>query len=89
MNNFIRRTEEISMNLSKKRYILLRLIDCVKLCGAFQVALRGHDESFMSLNPGIYRGLVNFVSDINQAAKQRLTGTQVFKVTSKDIQNIF
>ena len=30
----------------KNRHIILsRIINCVKFCGAFQLALRGHDES--------------------------------------------
>lgn len=35
----------------KNCYILSRLIDCVKFCGEFEIALRGHDESSESLNP--------------------------------------
>ena len=80
INNFNDRVDE-------NRYILRRLIDCVVFCGAFQVALRGHDETTESPNPGIYRGLIDFVSEIDQAMKQHLSGSSVFKGTSKTIQN--
>lgn len=78
---------EFNERVDQNRYILRRLIDCVVFCGAFQVALRGHDESTESLNPGIYRGLIDFVSEIDLAMKQHLTGSSVFKGTSKSIQN--
>ncbi|XP_045508255.1 zinc finger MYM-type protein 1-like [Colias croceus] len=78
---------EFNDRVDENRHILRRLIDCVLFCGAFQFALRGHDESSESLNPGIYRGLVDFVTDIDLAMKQHLTNKSVFKGTSKSIQN--
>lgn len=39
--------------VSKNRYILSKIIDCVKFCGAFELAMRGHDETANSQNPGI------------------------------------
>ena len=78
---------EFNERVDENRYILRRLIDCVVFCGAFQIALRGHDESTESLNPGIYRGLVDFVSEIDLAMKQHLSSGSVFKGTSKTIQN--
>ncbi|KAK7885958.1 hypothetical protein WMY93_025579 [Mugilogobius chulae] len=42
--------EEVDRN----RYLLSKLIDCVKFCGAFELALRGHDETEASINPGIF-----------------------------------
>lgn len=38
-------------NVSKNRYILSKIINCIKFCGAFELALRGHDESDTSENP--------------------------------------
>ena len=43
----IRRHNE---EVTKNRHILSRIIDCVKFCGAFELALRGHDESESSVN---------------------------------------
>ena len=40
----------------KNRHILELIIDCVKFCGSFELALRGHDETPESLNPGVFRG---------------------------------
>ena len=47
--------------VSKNRHILGRLIDCVKYCGVFELALRGKDESEGSSNPVIFVGLVDLV----------------------------
>ena len=73
--------------VEKNRHILSRLIDCVKFCGVFELALRGHDESESSDNPGVFRGLVNFVSSIDAAMKEHLDSATVFKGTSKTVQN--
>lgn len=73
--------------MDKNRYILSKLIDCVKFCGAFELALRGHDETEASENPGIFRGLVNFASSLDAALKEHLEGATVFRGTSKTIQN--
>jgi len=78
---------DFNEQVKKNRYILSRLIDCVKFCGVFELALRGHDESTESLNPGIYRGLIDFVSEIDMSMKQHLQENNVFKGTSKSVQN--
>jgi hypothetical protein len=41
--------------VKQNRYILRKLIDAIKFCGAFELALRGHDEGVESNNPGIFR----------------------------------
>lgn len=74
-------------NVSKNRYILSKIIDCVKFCGLFEVALRGHDESDSSGNPGIFRGLVDFVSELDGIFKEHMEKSSVFKGISKTIQN--
>ncbi|KAJ1193316.1 hypothetical protein NDU88_002615 [Pleurodeles waltl] len=79
----IKHNEEVDKN----RYILSKLIDCVKFCGAFELALRGHDETEESLNPGVFRGLVDFVSNIDSAMEAHLKSATVFKGTSETIQN--
>ncbi|ROL49986.1 Zinc finger MYM-type protein 1 [Anabarilius grahami] len=55
--------------VSKNRHILGRLIDCVKFCGLFELALRGKDESEGSSHAGIFRGLVDLVA--NHAVQER------------------
>ncbi|KAK5885972.1 hypothetical protein CesoFtcFv8_017055 [Champsocephalus esox] len=73
--------------VDKNRHILSKIIDCVKFCGAFELALRGHDESESSENPDIFRGLVDFVASLDVVLKEHLQTATVFKGTSKTIQN--
>lgn len=49
-----------------------RIIDCVTFCGAFELALPGHDETDSSDNPGIFLGLVDFVSSLHTVLKEHL-----------------
>ncbi|KAJ1186241.1 hypothetical protein NDU88_003024 [Pleurodeles waltl] len=79
----IKHNEEVDKN----RYILSKLIDCVKFCGAFELALQSHNERDESLNPGVFRGLVDFVSSIDSAKEAHLKSATVSKGTSKTIQN--
>ncbi|KAJ4449593.1 hypothetical protein ANN_00996 [Periplaneta americana] len=70
----------------ENRYVLSLLINCVRFCGAYELALRGHDES-TSTNPGIFRGLVDFSAKLNESLRAHLDKATVFKGTSKTIQN--
>src|SRR5699024_1774550 len=74
-------------NVTKNRYILSRIIDCIKFCGSFEIALRGHDETETSENPGIFKGLVNFSAELDKTLSEHLQNSIVFKGTSKEIQN--
>ncbi|KAM4628575.1 zinc finger MYM-type protein 1-like [Polymixia lowei] len=73
--------------IDKNRHILTKIIDCVKFCGAFELALRGHDESESSENPGIFRGLVDFVASLDGVLEEHLRTATAFKGTSKTVQN--
>ena len=73
-------------DVEKNRHILRRLIMCIKFCGAFELAIRGH-ETLTSENPGIYVGLINFAAELDAALAIHMKGSQVFKGTSKSIQN--
>ena len=73
--------------VKSNRYILSRIIECIKFCGAFELALRGHDEKEDSINPGIFKGLVDFTASLDSAMQQHLSSATVFKGTSKTIQN--
>jgi hypothetical protein len=70
-------------HVTKNRHILSKIIDCIKFCGAFELALHGHD----SKNPGVFLGLINFASEIDKTLQEHLQSDTVFKSTSKDIQN--
>ncbi|CAI5694963.1 zinc finger MYM-type protein 1 [Oreochromis niloticus] len=78
-----RHNEEVDKN----RHILSKIIDCIKFCGAFELAMRGHDESDSSDNPGIFRGLVDLMASIDHDLRQHLENATVFKGTSKTVQN--
>jgi hypothetical protein len=53
-------------------------------CG---IVARVHDESEQSENPGIFRGLIDFVSNIDDSVKEHIENNVIFKGTSKTIQN--
>lgn len=38
---------------------------CVRFCGAFELALRGHEDGNSSLNASIFLGLINFSSELD------------------------
>lgn len=67
------------------RYILNLIVNCIRFCGAFELALRGHNETELSSNPGIFHGLINFSAELDNALKEHLEKATVFK--SKTIQN--
>ena len=73
--------------VDKNRHILSKIIDCVKFCGAFELALRGHGENEGSENPGVFRGLVDFVASLDVVLQEHLQTATVFKGTSKTVQN--
>jgi hypothetical protein len=63
------------------------IINCIRFCGAFELALRGHDKKDTSLNSGIFRGLISFSAELDSALKVHLEKATFFKGTSKTIQN--
>ena len=78
-----RHNEQVKRN----REVLSKIIDCLKFCGRFGLPLRGHDESEDSQNPGVFRGLLNFVCEFDSALDSHFKTASVFKGTSKSIQN--
>ena len=72
----------------RNRYILKRIICCVKFCSAFELALRGHREIEESVNRGIglFRELVDFSAELDVVLREYLQNATVFKGTSKSIQ---
>jgi hypothetical protein len=79
--------QRLNEQVEKNRCILSKIIDCIKFCGAFELALRGRDESKQSENPGIFRVLIDFVSNIDDAVKEHIENNAKFKGTSKIILN--
>eukprot|EP00795_Rhopilema_esculentum_P017770 gene17770-9443_t len=76
-----------NMEVEKNRHVLSKLIDCIKFCGAFELALRGHDETSDSDNPGVFLGLVDFAAALDSVLSKHLETATVFKGTSKTVQN--
>ncbi|CAH1117438.1 unnamed protein product [Phaedon cochleariae] len=84
-------------NVSKKRYVLSKVIDCIKFCGAFELVLQGHDESDTSNNnktsnnQGIFpelMGLINFSAELDATLSEHLKNSSIiYKATCKEIQN--
>nr|CAH7759836.1 unnamed protein product [Callosobruchus chinensis] len=77
--NKIRFNEKVRKN----RYILKRIISCIKFCSA----LRGRDESTKSSNRGIFRELLDFSAELDDTLREHLQNASVLKGSSKAIQN--
>ncbi|KFM66863.1 hypothetical protein X975_00179, partial [Stegodyphus mimosarum] len=75
------------MKVKKNREILCKITDCIFFCGSFETPLRRHDEKDDSVNPGVFRGLVNFASKLDSDLKNHLETSAVFKGVSKTIHN--
>ena len=74
-----------NLEVEKNRHILSRIIDCIKFCGTFELALRGHDEASSSDNPGVFLGLVSFTAALDSVLSRYLEAATVFRGTSKTI----
>lgn len=73
--------------VKKNRHALSRIVDCIKFCGAHELALRGSDESSTSLSRGVFVDLVEQFSFLDSQLADHLSNTQVAKYTSKTSQN--
>ncbi|CAH2011508.1 unnamed protein product [Acanthoscelides obtectus] len=58
-----------------------------RFCGAFELALRGHDEKENSENRGIFKELVNFSAELDNELKVHIQSAKLFEGTSKTTQN--
>ncbi|KAL4088759.1 hypothetical protein QTP88_023843 [Uroleucon formosanum] len=79
--------QKYNEQVKENRYILSKIIDCIRFCGAFELALHGHGETADSVNPGVFKGLINFTAELDYALKTHLEKATVFKGISKEIQN--
>ena len=76
-----------NQTVDTNRHVLSKLIDIIKFCGHFELALRGHDETEASNNPGVFRGLVDLMAELDNELRDHLAKASVFKGTSKTVQN--
>ena len=64
--------DEHNRKVTKNREILSKIIDCIAFCGNFEIPLRGHDERDDSVNPGVFKGLIDFASKLDPDLKKHL-----------------
>ena len=73
--------------VTKNRLVVSKIIDILKLCGTCNLPLRGHNEKSYSVNKGVFLEIVDYSRKINSVSDKHLSGSSVFKGTSKTIQN--
>ena len=76
-----------NQHTEENRYVLGRIITCLKLCGKCEIALRGRDESAASVNPGIFRSIFETMCEGDSRLKRHYESQPYFKGTSATIQN--
>ena len=65
------------------------IAEVILLCSRLEIALRGHDESSVSLNKGNFREIMQLVAKHDPIVKQRLEqGPQNATYLSPEIQNL-
>lgn len=79
-------TSRHNEQVARNRKVLDKVIDCLKFCGTHELALRGHDESSVSYNKGVFLDLMDFIS-IVQTAEDPGSSSNTFSYTSKTVQN--
>lgn len=73
--------------VDKNRYVLDKILNCIKCCGKHELPLRGHDEKTSSKNQGVFRGILDLCTDLDSSLRDHFEKSTVFKGTSKTIQN--
>ncbi|XP_053156922.1 uncharacterized protein LOC128347007 [Hemicordylus capensis] len=73
--------------VENNRAILSKIIDCIRFCGAFELALCGNYETEDSENLGVLKGLVDFVASIDSVMQCHLPSAIMFGRPLKTIQN--
>ena len=68
-----------NLEIEKNCHVLSRIIDGIKLSGAFDLAFRGHDETLTSDSPGVFLLLANFTAALDSVLNEHLQSASVFK----------
>ena len=84
-----RAVEEHNQRVTQNRYVLNIIINCIRFCSSFELALRGHDESAESNNQGIFRELINFSAELDTILKTHMASATVFKGPPKQFKMKF
>ncbi|KAL4126197.1 hypothetical protein QTP88_010423 [Uroleucon formosanum] len=73
--------------VDKNRYVLDKILNCIKCCGKHELPLRGHDEKTSSKNQGVFRGILDLCIDLDSSLRDHFEKSTVFRGSSKTIQN--
>ena len=73
--------DEHNRQVEENRYALSRIITCIKLRGKCETALRGHNESADSLNPGIFCCIFETMCEGDARLQRYYDAQLVFKGT--------
>ncbi|XP_069683566.1 zinc finger MYM-type protein 1-like [Periplaneta americana] len=73
--------------VKNNRYVLNSIVNCIRFCGAFELALRGHNETEFLTNPSVFGGLVDFSAELDLSLKAYAEKAAAFKGTSKAVQD--
>jgi hypothetical protein len=65
-----RNIEQHNEQVRKNRYVLSKTINCIKFCGVFEL------ETDVSLNPGIFRGLISLTAELDATLKDHIEKAQ-------------
>ena len=79
--------EKHNEEVRKNRNVLKILIDSVIFCAQQEIALRGHNETESSLNPGGFRSLLRYASKLDKDLENHLEKSKAFLGVSATTQN--
>ncbi|XP_068431873.1 zinc finger MYM-type protein 1-like [Clinocottus analis] len=71
--------------VDRNRHVLSKIIDCLKFCGAFELAVRHETDS--SDNDGVFRGLLDFAASLDGALEEHLETASGFHGTSEAVRD--
>ena len=78
---------EHNKHTEENRYVLGRLVSCLKLCGKCELGLRAHDESADPVNPGIFKCIFETMCEGDTRLKRHYDSEPTFRATSSGFQN--
>ena len=63
---------EHNLEVNKNRHVLFQIIESIKFCSAFELALRGYEETDGSSSRGLCSALVNFSAELDGILAKQL-----------------
>lgn len=77
--HYVKNIQKYNELVKENRYILSKIIDCIKFCGTFEFALPGHDVKADWVNLGVFRGIIHFGAESDAALKTHLKKVTILK----------